>query len=241
MEIILRNAKENPTFLSLGENELHIWEWSCPEKWQIGEGMKQLIPEEREKAERFLHPKVREQFVVARAGLRKLLAAYLQIPPLEVPIEYGFNGKPELAQAFGAWQFNLSHSEGQVALGIIKQRRIGIDLEKIREIKNIPSLVKRFFCPAEIALFDGLSEKEQNQQFLEVWTCKEALLKGIGRGIHGLESSELIFGKDDTIRVHRLNDPQNRDYPWQIRKYMREPCWLLAVAWEDSHEAVIGR
>ena len=71
--------------------------------------------------------------------------------------------------------FNISHSHGLLVLALSKSCPVGVDIEKIREIRQ--SMV-RVLSDEEI-MFMHL-----NEDFLKIWVNKEALLKCIGSGIN---------------------------------------------------------
>src|SRR5256885_11234130 len=70
-----------------------------------------LSDRERERARRFAFDLDRNQFIVARALLRQLLAARLGVGPEAVEFASGKRGKPALAGRFATsdLRFNLSH------------------------------------------------------------------------------------------------------------------------------------
>jgi len=70
-----------------------------------------------------------------------------------------------------------------VACGLTLTARIGVDLEKMRQMKDLDSLTKRFFCAREHELVEKSAEKEK--LFFQLWTAKEAYLKALGTGISG--------------------------------------------------------
>lgn len=76
--------------------------------------------------------------------------------------------------------FNISHTEGKVVVGLTDAPRIGIDIEKIKDIN--PVEFSRVFTPEEINLI-GLRRK-RNHNFYDIWTKKEAAMKADGRGFY---------------------------------------------------------
>src|SRR2546421_773002 len=72
---------------------------------------------ERERARRFAFDRDHRRFIVARALLRRLLAARLDIPPQSVELAYGESGQPAPARPVAAscLRFHLSPRQ-EVAL-----------------------------------------------------------------------------------------------------------------------------
>ncbi|MFN4259646.1 MAG: 4'-phosphopantetheinyl transferase family protein [Gemmataceae bacterium] len=140
-----------------------------------------LTAEERRKAERFHFERDRRRFAVCRGLLRVLLSRYLDMPPTAIALTYGNHGKPALACQ--RVRFNVSHSHGWALLAFTLDREIGVDLEKLRPLRNAEGLARRFFAPREAAVLLGLPEAERLAAFFRCWTRKEAYIKAIGTGL----------------------------------------------------------
>ena len=117
---------------------------------------------------------------MGRGCLREILGSYLAISPEKIEFIYSERGKPSINYQL---QFNLSHSEEMAICGLTLTSRIGVDLEKMRAMKDLNSLTKRFFCAREHELVEKSAEKEK--LFFQLWTAKEAYLKALGTGISG--------------------------------------------------------
>ena len=111
--------------------------------------------------------------------LRQVLARY--IPENDLQIERGEFGKPYLRD-FPQWQFNVSHS-GEKLLIAVSNLPVGIDVELIKSRKLFAGLVRKCFAPSEQNYWFDLPENEKLTVFYDFWTRKEAVVKGIGRGI----------------------------------------------------------
>jgi 4'-phosphopantetheinyl transferase len=132
------------------EGETHVF--ACPI-----EGADSLLPllneQERERACRFRVERMRQQFIVARGRLRRLLGHYLAESPSEIVLYYEENGKPRVDTSRGL-QFNLSHTEG-LAVFAFGCSLVGIDVERIRSIPDADHLVSRFFSKRFLACLDS--------------------------------------------------------------------------------------
>lgn len=80
------------------------------------------------------------------------------------------NGKPYTSDLF----FNISHS-GDYAVFVANDKVIGIDIQKIREVKT--SLINHTMSESE------KSKIKNSEDFILAWTQKESLLKCVGTGI----------------------------------------------------------
>ncbi len=72
-----------------------------------------LSQSERQRASRLAIHHGSSRFIVARATLRRLLAARLDVQPQETELVYGTRGKPALGPSFAAsgLHFNVSHCD----------------------------------------------------------------------------------------------------------------------------------
>lgn len=118
-------------------------------------------------------------FLLGRYLLRQLLAPKLQLAPTKIPIIINSRGKPSLLAP--DWHFNISHSGRFLALAIGNQAPLGVDLEsRLLTVPRIQRLARRYFSKQEQA---WLAKHPEPEQFLRLWTIKEAVLKAHGSGI----------------------------------------------------------
>lgn len=154
--------------------------WSLDEPAALVETLFELLDEvERRRANTLTREVARRRFVVSRGRLRQRLGECLGLEARDVAFRYGPAGKPEVA-GDSALQFNLAHSD-ELAICVTNEKPVGIDLERVRPMKNAMALAQRWFHPAEVeriaAAPDSLAE------FFRTWTMKEAALKLIGVGV----------------------------------------------------------
>ena len=108
-----------------------------------------LSPEEVRRSEAFHFEKDRRRYAVARCGLRWILANRLGTEPQLLRFEAGPHGKPFLAGGKGP-SFNLSHCEDLALVAVAAaERAVGIDVEKVRPLRELRSIEKRYFSPEE--------------------------------------------------------------------------------------------
>lgn len=91
-------------------------------------------------------------------------------------LQFPEHGKPFVT---GGWDFNISHSGNIVACAISQNGRIGIDVERHRDVE--PQRFKRYFSDNELAWMGNNANR-----FIELWTQKEAVIKASGIGLKGL-------------------------------------------------------
>lgn len=126
------------------------------------------------------------RFIVARGVLRELLGAYLDADPREIRFKYGSYGKPSL-ETLPALRFNLSHAQGMGLYAFTNSREIGVDIEPFHMEFDPLEIAYHWFSAEEVAALTMLSLSDRPAAFARCWTRKEALLKGWGTGIAGLQ------------------------------------------------------
>jgi 4'-phosphopantetheinyl transferase len=177
----------------LPEDEVHVWQVDLI-AWEKRTGplFELLDTAERERAARFKFPEPRNQFVISRALLRQALGRYLRIEGREIRFRTTANGKPELAASpdfeindfpVNDLRFNLSHTEAVTVFAIARHRRVGVDVERIRQNTNAMELAERFFSPQEVHWLRSQPASEQVSSFYSCWTAKEAYIKAHGEGL----------------------------------------------------------
>lgn len=158
----------------------------------VSEYFKSLSPFEQSVSGSIISPTKQFEYIFSRAILREILAWYLQKEP---DIAVGEYGKPYLRN--GELQFNLSHSNEWLLIGVSHLDPIGVDIE---EIKPIPEW--RVIEASNPSLFDPHKTPASTlAEFYQNWTKREALLKAHGFGI---AASELVAEKCSDSRLTLL-------------------------------------
>jgi 4'-phosphopantetheinyl transferase len=137
---------------------------------------------ERERADQFRFSRDRARFIVARSALRYILARYEGRCPADLEFITGARGKPFLKHSTEL-RFNLSHSDDLALLGIVQGQEIGVDVEKIRSLPDLPAMADRAFYRDELDQLRRLSKLEYERAFYRIWTRGEAFLKWQGCGL----------------------------------------------------------
>lgn len=92
------------------------------------------------------------------------------------------DGRPVASATPAGIHLSLSHSHGLSACAASALPGLGLDIEPLHRHPHWQKVVRRWFTPQEQ---DWLLKAGNNQDFLKVWTLKEAWLKATGRGIAG--------------------------------------------------------
>lgn len=196
-----------------------------------------LLPEEeRRKAGRFAFDRDRRRFVVARAGLRALLAARLGIRPESVGLMDGPHGKPALTQEFrrGDLRFNMSRSEDVAVYAFARGREIGVDLETVRVLPDGDDIAARFFSVRENAMYRGLDARDRPLGFFQCWTRKEAFVKALGDGLYyPLDSFDVSLAPGEPAQILRAGNIAGERCGWQLFSFIPHPGCTGAVVIEN--------
>lgn len=144
-----------------------------------------LSPDERSRAARLRVEGERIGAIAARGMLRELLAAYLNDQPSALRFRKSVRGKPELDSDECGLRFNLSHSDGVVLYAVAHRREVGVDVERVREIRGSEAIATRWLR-APMPDVDALPGEARAAAFLESWTRAEASVKRRGEGLSSL-------------------------------------------------------
>ncbi len=175
-----------PVNNELGEGEAHVWRASLDQPADmISRLMPLLSQDEYQRAERFHRPSDRRRFIAGRGILRKIISAYLALAPAEAQFTYNEYGKPFISgnQNRGALSFNLSHSNGMALYAVARGRRIGIDVEHMREDFATLEVARRFFSKDEFEALKAAPTDQRTRAFFNCWSRKESYIKAIGMGV----------------------------------------------------------
>lgn len=194
-----------------------------------------LTEDERERAIRYRVEKAHHQFVTTRGILRLLLGKLLQIDPANVPIGYTGAGKPILEIDPPPLHFNVTHTDG-LALIALAQRKLGIDVERLRTVANPEGLVTRFFSPAEQSEFLALDESRKMAGFFRGWTSKEALIKAAGFSVAYLDTFDVQLNPDQPARLLASRHPELMSCQWALAGLAPAEGYVAAIAVEGVAE-----
>lgn len=144
-----------------------------------------LDPEERARNARFRVEPARRQHLVAHALLRRTLTRYTGIDPAEWRFGANSYGRPHIeGPALEApLHFNLSHTDGLVALAVAASPDVGVDVERESRQTDIDRLAPAVFSKTEREAFGRCPGQDRRALFFTFWTLKEAYIKARGMGL----------------------------------------------------------
>ena len=158
---------------------------TIPEACETSKFLSNLSDEEQERALRFHFQSDCDNYIVSHAIKRIALAAITGTRPKDVPLRVGPQGKPMLGAVgqISKIEFNLSHTKGLVTFALAVGTPIGVDAERVNLDIETDSLADSCFAIHERHLLDALPEASRQRAFFQIWTMKEAYIKGVGRGL----------------------------------------------------------
>jgi 4'-phosphopantetheinyl transferase len=215
--------------LSLPENEIHLW---CCFSSEITDPalLMRYYPlmnaDETAQQKRFHFERHRHQYLITRAMIRTLLARYTGIPAKDLVFQKNEYGRPELIpeQRKLPIHFNLSHTDGLIACGVVLKREIGVDVEDITRGGDLVKIADRFFSPMEVHDLNTVEESRQEARFFDYWTLKESYIKARGMGLSiPLDQFGFIVNDQDKSIEIEIDSRQN-DLPtrWQFRQWRKQ-------------------
>ncbi len=208
----------NQKGISLNEQEVHIWNMDLnsinnPNRKILKEILSQ---EELERASKFKFDIDRERFICGSAILRIFIYMYSNISPKSISFEHNKYGKPEIAKEQNKFNlhFNMSHSQGMLCVGFIRDEPIGVDIEVIKPIKDFLDVANNFFSDSEIQQLKTFSEEKSMEGFYTCWTGKESFIKFSGEGLSyplkdfDVQIKELQIGDTYSYKLRVKNEEQ---------------------------------
>ena len=183
-----------------------------------------LNAKELKRSERFYKHLDKNQFVISRAILKLILAAYAATDLRNIHFGTFQNKKPFLVSH--PWlRFNVSHAK-EFATIAVSRKNVGIDIEYMAQDFDYTELLPDIFNQHEILSIENATDKKQ--AFYTAWTRKEAFVKALGKGID--EDFKYIPSLDGhhTIDFTLLKNSEN----WQIISFDLTNNYVGSVAFE---------
>jgi 4'-phosphopantetheinyl transferase len=164
--------------------------------------------------------------------LRPLLAAYVGCRADELTLTRSEHGKPRLAVP-PKLEFNLSHTRGGALVGISREQALGVDIETRRRSRPVLELAGRYFADSEARALSRVAAPHRQLAFLRLWSCKEAVVKALGRGI-GFGLARVAFTLDvggEPKHLNVIDASAGSIAEWQIVGLAPTPEHVGALAW----------
>lgn len=216
---------------ALDGHTLHLWQWRIDDVDASLRGV--LNPDERARADRFRVDGARRQFQAAHAGLRFLLAGYLDRDPARLRFRLNDHGKPLLDATVhdATLRFNLSHSGDWILCGVARRRDIGVDVEVMAERTYRDDVARRNYHTREQEALRQAAPSSDCALFYRFWTLKEAAIKALGVGLYANLAS-LDFSGTTAEDAGGPLTIENRAWNWCA--WLPGEAVAAAVVWEAT-------
>lgn len=151
--------------------------------WQafLGQANALLDDAEIARAGRQRDPRKRDALVLAYALHRLLLGAATGRGPDRVAIDRDEKGCPRMRE--DALHTSLSHADDRVAFAVSAAGPLGVDLEPADRAAEMEEIMPRVVHADEAPRISALPPDARGRALLDLWVCKEALLKAAGIGL----------------------------------------------------------
>jgi len=178
-----------------------------------------LADDERARAARFVRPLLAERYRRAHGALRWLLGRHCGVDGGGLRFDANAHGKPSLREAPGMPRpsaalphFNLSHSDRHALVAICDDAPVGVDIEALREIRDLDGWAVAQLSERERAQWRALPDADRTTAFLYGWTRKEAALKALGVGLAQVAPAQIDVGLEPLAGPVTLGPAQ-----WRLR------------------------
>ncbi|MCX5381209.1 4'-phosphopantetheinyl transferase superfamily protein [Streptomyces sp. NBC_00091] len=180
---------DRPDF-TLSADRVDLWLIRRPtgadaEALAIGE----LDAEERKRTDSFIRQSDGMLYAAAHVAVRRLLGRYTATLPQDVrfmrepcPGCGEPHGRPALSPPPPPLHYSLSHSGGVAMVGV-GTVPLGVDVEKLPGAETVDICSKALHPDEQLEIAGAEAGEERRQLFGQIWTRKEAFLKGLGTGL----------------------------------------------------------
>lgn len=180
-----------------------------------------LLPaDELENLSRYRFATHKKRYLVGRALIRTILSRYMDIDPAQITLAREIHGRPFLPSPnkTGALQFNLSYTKGLVAVALISEGKVGIDVENTSVKIDCLEIAGNYFSPSEYHELKKLPKSQIKKRFFEFWTLKEAYMKARGLGLSlPLDEVSFAFPRESTEPIEPASILMKDGGYWQLR------------------------
>ena len=185
---------------------------------------------ERARAARFAFARNRVEYVAAHALARRLLSEVTGAAPDAFRYLAGPKGKPAalVGGRPAGVHFNLSHTNGMVAIAVSPGGELGLDTEAIDRRVDL-AVADRYFFGAESRWLAELPTERRAEGFLRLWTLKEAYIKATGLGLS--QPLDEFWFEVDPPRIRFTPAIADDERAWRFEQRVLAGRFLVALGW----------
>ena len=187
-----------------------------------------LSDSEKNQASRYRQKKDRLLYCAGKILTKKLISDTFQTDLKKIILKKDKYNRPFLSYPkIKNFDFNISHSQNLLVLAI-NSSRVGIDVEKIREIDL--DIAYNYFHKEESDYLFKCCENKLDK-FYQIWTLKESFIKATGEGLLRPLDSFYFKIKSDQIDFVDLREDCS---VWNFKIYNTCKGYKMAVCSNDS-------
>jgi len=225
-----------PEVPELVPNELHVWRAPLsPTIDQLDSFGDVLSSDESVRRARFRFEEHRQSWSASRTVLRHVISQYIRVPPGEIRFDYNKYGKPELRRDQNHLDLcsNTSYSSKIMVCAISSGMRVGVDIERVRDLDDLDRLADRVFSATALRSLHELPHDQKIRAFFNCWTRKEAYSKALGLGLSlPPDSFDVTFRLEEPPRITRVSNPSVDLSGWLLADLPLDEQFAGAVAVE---------
>jgi len=182
-----------------------------------------LVPEGKNKINRFKNRSDAENFLIAKVMQRNLIASLIGSAPKKLIFGVNKYGRPYLkSPRVKNLDFNISHSGDCIAVAVA-DCPIGIDVERIKPLDI--KIAAACFTEQELKYL-GSRRGKQLEKFYKIWVLKESFVKAAGKGLSfPLKGVNFKYnrGGNTVLKLKYLNKK------WFFRIYRIDKNYKMAI------------
>jgi 4'-phosphopantetheinyl transferase len=123
---------------------------------------------------------------------------------------------------------------------IAARRRVGVDIEHIRQDMEYDAIAQRFFSPDARAVICALTGRQKQEAFYNCWTRKEAFRKARGDGLsYPLDQFAVSLAPGEPAALLRTPADPWEATRWSLQALAPGSGYVAAVAAEGHGWRVI--
>lgn len=233
---MIGNWQSPPKSIHIESKQVHIWRAIMTmTKENAAHYWNYLSVDERQRAKKFHFKQQQEEYISAKGILRSILSKYISIDPEQLLFSYSYFGKPrlQLADTIKPIYFNVSHSQNCFLYAVSADAEIGVDIEYYKPI-NFTAIAKDFFSVIEYQQFSMVPEIEIGKLFYTLWTCKEAFIKAISKGLSFPLKEFDIQIENSNAKVISIQNNNELAKSWTLETF--NPCLNYFAAFAIKHQ-----
>ncbi len=192
-----------------------------------------LSTDETQRAARFHFPADRDRFIAAHGCLRDVLTRYLHCEPNQLSFSTNQYGKPALHDH--KLEFNLSHSGEFALIAVSHDRKVGVDVERVRQGISSQVIAQQYFSKSEFTELQTLPLEQREVAFFTCWTRKEAYIKAQGLGLSlPLESFDVSLTPNEPAILRATRPDSQEAVRWTLSSFAIDSRYEASVAVEGQ-------